>query len=511
MNAPYLLGVDIGTYSSKGVLVAAHTGEVVAEHSIEHALSMPGPGRVEHDAAQTWWGEFVSICRAVIASSGIDPKRIQGVGVSGIGPCVLPVDEAGQPLRQAILYGIDTRASHEIARLEQALGRDVIFKHSATHLSSSANGPKIVWVKDHEPEVYAKARWFLTSQSFIVLKLTGAAVMDHYTACTYAPLLDVAARQWRPGMDDLIVPTRNLPTVSWSCEIAGSVTRQASLETGLVEGTPVIAGTMDSAAEAISAGVTEFGDMMMMFGSSNSFILKTDRLVPTEQYWALNWLEPDSFAFVGGMSTVGSLTRWFRDQLSPLEVAAQESHGVNAYTGLARLLEASPPGAQGLIALPYFEGERTPMYDPDARGMFFGLTLKHTRADLYRALLEGVGFGIRHNMDGMLALGIVPRHILAIGGGVKNLAWMQTISDIANIEMSIPEQQVGSAYGDAFLAGIGVGLFSGVRDVRKWVRYVRRIKPNPESTSRYAPLYNIYRELYERTSSLMSRLAALER
>lgn len=511
MNPSYLLGVDIGTYSSKGVLVAAHTGDVVAEHSVEHTLSMPYPGWVEHDPDRTWWGEFVSICRTVIANAGIDPKHIQGVGVSGIGPCVLPVDEAGQPLRQAILYGIDTRASREIAQLEEALGRDEIFEHSATHLSSSANGPKIVWIKDHEPEVYAKARWFLTSQSFIVFKLTGNAVMDHYTACTYAPLLDVAARQWRAGMEDLIVPTRNLPTMSWSSEIAGSVTRRASLETGLLEGTPVIAGTMDSAAEAISAGVTEFGDMMMMFGSSNSFILKTDRLAPTEHFWALNWLEPDSFACVGGMSTVGSLTRWFRDQLSPLEVAAQGLHGVNAYTGLARLLEASPPGAQGLIVLPYFEGERTPMYDPDARGVFFGLTLKHTRADLYRALLESVGFGIRHNMDGMLAEGIVPRHILAIGGGVKNLAWMQTISDIANIEMSIPEQQVGSAYGDAFLAGIGVGIFSGVREVRKWVRYVKQITPNPESTARYTPLYGIYRELYARTSSLMGKLSALHR
>lgn len=511
MNTPYLLGVDIGTYSSKGVLVAAHSGAVVAEHSIEHALSMPCPGWVEHDPQHTWWGEFVSICRTVIANAGIDPKHIQGVGVSGIGPCVLPVDEAGQPLRQAILYGIDTRASSEIAQLEKALGRDEIFKHSATHLSSSANGPKIVWIKEHEPEVYARARWFLTSQSFIVLKLTGRAVMDQYTACTYAPLLDVATRQWRPGMEDLIAPTRSLPATSWSCEIAGAVTPQASLETGLAEGTPVIAGTMDSAAEAVSAGVTEFGDMMMMFGSSNSFILKTDQLAPTDQYWALNWLEPNSFAFVGGMSTVGSLTRWFRDQLSPLEVAAQETQGVNAYAGLARLLEASPPGAHGLIALPYFEGERTPMYDPDAKGVFFGLTLKHTRADLYRSLLESVGFGIRHNIDGMLAAGIGPKHILAVGGGVKNLAWMQTISDIANIEMSIPEQQIGSAYGDAFLAGVGVGLFSGVSEVRNWVRYVHHITPNPESTSRYAPLYGIYRELYEQTSGLMGKLSALYR
>lgn len=511
MNTSYLLGVDIGTYSSKGVLVDARTGNVLAEHSLEHTLSMPRPGWVEHDPQQTWWGEFTSICRTLIANAGVEAKHIQGVGVSGIGPCVLPVDADGQPLRPAILYGIDTRASQEISVLEHALGRDDVFKHSATHLSSSANGPKILWVKNHEPEVYAKARWFLTSQSFIVFKLTGNAVMDNYTACTYAPLLDVRTRQWRTGMDDLITPARNLPATSWSCEIAGYVTPQAALETGLPQGTPVIAGTMDSAAEAISAGVTEFGDMMMMFGSSNSFILKTDRLAPTDNYWALNWLEPNTFAFVGGMSTVGSLTRWFRDQLSPLELAAEQQHGLNAYASIASLLEFSRLGANGLIALPYFEGERTPMYDPDAKGMFFGLTLKHTRADMYRALLESVGFGIRHNFEGMLAEGLHPKHILAVGGGVKNLAWMQIISDIANIEMSIPEQQVGSAYGDAFLAGVGVGLFSGVSEVRKWVRYLHHITPNPEATARYAPLYAIYRDLYTQTSSLMSRLSALYR
>ena len=287
----------------------AETGHVISEHVIEHALSMPKPGWVEHDPDQIWWGEFVSICQEIVAKSGSRSEDIQGVGVSGIGPCVLPVDAAGNALRQAILYGIDTRASDEITFLEKTLGRQNIFKHSATHLSSSANGPKILWIKNHEPEVYSRARWFLTSQSYIVFKLTGRAVMDNYTACSYAPLLDVERMQWRAGMDDLIAPIHNLPDMSWSGEIAGTVTAEAAKQTGLKEGTPVITGTMDSAAEAISVGVAESGDMMMMFGSSNSFILKTDLLVPTDNYWALNWLEPGTFAFVGGMSTVGSLTR----------------------------------------------------------------------------------------------------------------------------------------------------------------------------------------------------------
>ena len=509
MSKSFLLGVDIGTYSSKGVLVEAATGNVIAEHTIEHTLSMPKPGWVEHDPDRTWWGEFVSICREILAKSDVAPQDIKGVGASGIGPCVLPVDSDGNPLRQAILYGIDTRASEEITILENALGKEDIFRYSATHLSASANGPKILWIRNHEPEVYARTRWFLTSQSYIVFKLTGRPVMDHYTASTYAPLLDLANRRWRDGMDDLITPVERLADTAWSGEIAGGVTEEAARQTGLQAGTPVIVGTMDASAEAISAGLADFGDMMMMFGSSNSFILKTDRLFPTDNYWAVNWLEPGSFAFVGGMSTVGSLTRWFRDNLSPLELAEQSTGGRNAYAAIAGLLNDSPPGARGLIALPYFEGERTPMYDPNARGVLFGLTLKHTRADIYRALLESIGFGICHNVDGMRAASIHAKRILGVGGGVKNLAWMQMISDIADIEMAIPGQQMGSSYGDAFLAGVGVGLFKDLGEIRKWVRYTHSIKPNPQRTAFYQPFYRIYRELYERTKGLMSDLTAL--
>jgi xylulokinase len=159
--------------------------------------------------------------------------------------------------------------------------------------------------------------------------------------------------------------------------------------------------------------------------------------------------------------------------------------------------------------LPYFSGERTPIYDPNARGVLFGLTLKHTRADIYRALLESVGFGIRHNVDGMRAASVYPKRILAVGGGTRNLAWMQMISDIASIEMAIPSQQIGSSYGDAFLAGVGVGLFSGLGEIRKWVRYTHYLIPDPEASAGYQPLYRIYRELYNQTRGLMSELSLL--
>ena len=506
----YLLGVDIGTYSSKGVLVNAGTGEVVSAHVIEHDLSMPRAGWVEHDADQVWWGEFTAICRQLLDTSGVNAKDVKGVGASGIGPCVLPVDEHGRPLRPAILYGIDTRAQEEIEQYEQALGKQKIYALSGSNLSSSSTGPKILWLKHHEPEIYARTRWFFTCQSYIVYRLTGQATVDVYTSGSYAPLMDVEKISWLDQEQLGINPRPALPKILWTCDVAGKITARAAGETGLAEGTPVITGTIDAAAEAISTGLSQVGDMMAMFGSSNSLIVRTEELVRTEKFWGLNWLEPRTYAVVGGMATVGSLTRWFRDNLSPLELRAQQQGGENAYAVLSKLLDQSPLGANGLLALPYFEGERTPLYDPDAVGVLFGLKLKHTRADIYRALLESVGFGIRHNMDMLLAEGVRSKRILAVGGGTMNLAWMQIISDIANVTMAIPEQQMGASFGDAFMAGVGVGIFQDLGQINRWVHHKQVIVPDAENHRRYDALYRIYIDLYQNTRGLMRDLAAFQ-
>jgi xylulokinase len=510
MPKQYLLGVDIGTYSSKGVLVDANTGEVVSSHEIEHGLSMPRPGWVEHDADESWWGEFSSICRHLLEAGGVKPSDVKGIGASGIGPCILPVDEYGKPLRPAILYGIDTRAQEEIEQYEQELGKEAIFALSGSNLSSSSSGPKILWIKHHEPEIYKKARWFFTCQSYIVYRLTGQAVVDVYSAGSYAPLMDVEKICWLDREQAGINPRAALPEMKWSSEIAGKITARAAAETGLAEGTPVVAGTIDAAAEAISTGLSKVGDMMAMFGSSNSLILRTNKFVHTQKFWGLNWLEPGTYAVVGGMATVGSLTRWFRDNFSPLELQAHQLNGKNAYAELSKLLDHSPLGANGLIALPYFEGERTPFNDRNATGVLFGLRLKHTRADVYRALLESVGFGIRHNMEMMLEEGMSPQQILAVGGGTRNLAWMQIIADIANVRMAIPEQQMGASYGDAFMAGVGVGIFKNLSEIGKWVHHNQVIEPRKDNHARYEHLYHLYIRLYQNNKGLMQDLASFQ-
>lgn len=506
----YLLGVDIGTYSSKGVLVTLE-GRVAASHVEEHTMSMPKPGWFEHDADAIWWRDFVVIVKALLEKSGIDPRKILGIGTSAIGSCVLPIDKDGTPLRPGILYGIDTRAAKEITYLDKVIGRKKIFENGGSHLTSQASGPKVLWIRNHEPEVYEKARYFLTSEAYLVHKLTGKDSIDVYTAAGYAPLFDVEHRCWIPEMGEHITPVERLPDIYWSCDVVGRVTPEAARVTGLAEGTPVIAGTTDAAAEAISAGVSEVGDMMMMFGSSIFFILKTASLIRTQSFWSSNFVEPDTYAFLGGMSTSGSLTRWFREEFGQPEVQAEKTGGANAYAALAELAAAAPPGAKGLVALPYFEGERTPIHDPKAKGVLFGLSLKHTRADIYRAILESVAYGIRHNVEGMAQEGVEAKRILAVGGGTKNLPWMQIVSDVAAIKMGVPEQQVGASYGDAFMAGVGVGVFSALTEVTQWVKMKHEILPNPKMRQAYEVNYRVFREVYEQTKGLMHRLADAER
>jgi xylulokinase len=500
----YLIGVDIGTGSSKGVLIEAKDGAVLAQSTIPHGVSLPQPGWVEQDAEKIWWGEFVQIVKDLLQESGVTPQKIIGVGVSGIGPCVLPVDEHFNPLRPAILYGIDTRATAEIEQYLQELGEEEVFRRAGCELSASAVAPKILWLHNNEPEVYQKTSWFLTCQNFIVARLTGVASIDNYTASTYSPIIDVEKRTWIDETVAGINPTAKLPDKYWTTDMIGGVTPDAARITGLYPGTPVIAGTIDAAAEAVSIGNYAAGDTMGMFGSSNSIITLTSTYTRSRTFWGLNWLFPDQYAVVGGMATVGSLTKWFLENIYTPDSEASDQ---NPYAQMAELLNMSVPGANNLVALPYFEGERTPINDPLARGAFFGLTLRHTQADLYRALLEAVGFGIRHNLESLADQGILVKFINAVGGGSKNQGWMQIIANIAGVDVRIPQGNSGASYGDAILAGIGVGVYENASQARIWDEAALVLKPDKTDKETYKRLYQVYHELYERTKPLLPLLS----
>ena len=508
MSSDFLLGIDIGTYESKGT-IADRVGNVVAQAAVPHDVSMPRPGWAEHDADGVWWNDFCHLCHVLFERSGLCGDDIAAVGCSTIAACVLPVNKRGQPLRPGILYGIDTRATAQIRALEGEVGADTIFQVCGNALSAQSAGPKIRWLRDAEPDVFRQAHKFLTGSSYLVYRLTGTYVVDFYTSWSFGPLLNVKELRWDPDMCGVVVEESRLPRLAWTTEVAGAVTPSAAQETGLAVGTPVIVGTADASAEAVSVGVMAPGQLMLMYGSTMFFIQVTESLLVDERLWAGVYLFPGTYALVAGMATSGSITRWFRDNFAHAETAEEQSTGRSAYAQLADSVVAIPEGAGGLIVLPYFAGERTPLNDPLARGVIAGLTLAHTRSHVYRAILEGTAYGAKHNLDVMRELGRTPEDVIAVGGGTRNRAWVQIVSDVTGLPQRIPAESIGASYGDAFLAGCGIGVIEDSSDIDAWVKTVDRVEPRAEAHETYQEYYALYRELYESSKDQIHALAHL--
>lgn len=497
----YFMGIDIGTFESKGVLIDADA-RVVAYQTCPHVMEAPQPGYAEHDAEGVWWHDFCTISRALIAESGVDPKAIEAVAPSGIGPCCLPVDEELRPLRKGILYGIDVRAAKEIEALNAQIGPDAILDRYGSPLTTQSAGAKILWIKNNEPDIYARTAKFLTCSSYLAGKLTGVCSIDRYTAATFIPLYSIEDEDWEKDLRG-ICRRDQLADCYWTDEVVGTVHEQAARETGLAVGTKVTAGTADASAEGFSAGVTQPGDMMIMYGSSIFIIHMVDKLVKDSRVWGSPYMFKGTYAIAAGMSCSGTLTRWFRDNFAVDIFERAEREGKNPYAEMMKLAEGVPAGSDGLVVLPYFSGERTPINDPEAKGMIFGLNLLHTRGHIYKAILEGIGYGINQHFEIFRERGVETRNVMAVGGGVKNPVWLQAVSDICGVEQKYVEIEIGAAYGDALLAALGTGHFKSVEEVSGLLKLKGRVVPDARNHAIYAPLARKYGELYQATRAIM--------
>ncbi|GAB3284354.1 FGGY-family carbohydrate kinase [Parasphingorhabdus pacifica] len=488
-----LLGIDIGTASSKGVLVTAD-GRIIARASRPHETSHPHPGWVEHDAESVWWADFRALVGELLPEA--EGRTLAGLGVSGIGPVLLPADGGGNPLRPAILYGVDTRATAEIDELTREFGADEILRRGGSALSSQAVGPKIRWLAKHEPDVFERTEMLLMCSSYLVHRLTGRYVLDQHSASQCDPLYDLAARDWSREWAERVAPGVPLPELSWPTEVVGKVGARAAAETGLPEGLPVTAGTIDAWAEATSVGVREPGDVMLMYGSTMFFVQVLTDPRPHPNLWGTSGAFPDTYTLAAGMATSGAVTDWFRKLVD------------GEFATLVEQAGRVPAGSRGLLLLPYFAGERTPIFDPDARGIIAGLTTDHGRAELYRAALEGIGYGVRHNLEAMGDAGALAERLVGVGGGTRGGLWTRIVSDITGRDQQIPAETVGAAFGDALLAGIGTG--AAVRP-DEWNPVATTVHPEPANTERYDAFYQHYRELYESTVRTAHFLAAEQR
>lgn len=494
-----LLGIDIGTYSSKGVLVT-QDGTLLRTHVVEHEMAVPRPAWAEQDADRVWWADVVAICRTLLDGSPYRGADVGGVAVSAIGPCLLPLDAGGRPLRPGILYGVDARADEEIELLNLQLGEQAVFEFSGMNFSSQAVGPKLLWLQRHEPDVWRQATHFTTASSYLVLKLTGERVIDRHTASHFMPLMDIRTLEWSDRFAGTLIALDKLPRLGWSDELAGTVSASGAAETGLQVGTPVAVGAVDALSEAISVGVVQPGDLMLMYGSTAFFILVQAAPTPDKRLWTVAGAYAGQYNLAAGMATTGSLTRWFRD------VLAADLPRAAAYDTLFQEAAQVSPGADGLLVLPYFSGERTPLNDPKARGAIFGLTLAHLRQHIYRAVLEGIAYGIRHNLETFEAIGANVSRVVAVGGGTKGATLLQIVSDVTGLAQTVPATTIGASYGDAFLAGLVSGLLTHA-DLATWVATGNKITPNSDLKSLYDQRYADYRLLYARTADIAHHLS----
>ncbi len=490
------LGIDIGTFESKGVLVD-ETGHIVAQAFRPHQMIVPQAGWAEHRAEMDWWGDFVFIAKLLLADSHVKPEEIKAIAASAIGPCMLPLDGAGTPVMNGVLYGVDTRAAEEITLLNRDIGADTILARCGNALTSQSVGPKILWLRRQRADLWAKTAKIVTATTYLTWKLTGRYVIDHYTAANFSPLYDIAKLNWCFDLAE-ICPPAMLPDLMWSGEIAGHITAEAASATGLAMGTPVTCGTIDAAAEAVSVGVAAPGDMMMMYGSTIFIIEIAARRLTDPRLWHAPWLVPGQHAAMAGLATSGTLTHWLRDTF------ARDLPKDSAFATLTAEADASPPGAKGLICLPYFSGERTPLHDAQAKGAFFGLNLTHDRGDLYRAALEGIASATRHITDTYVEAGSPPKRVLAVGGGTKNRPWMQATSDLTGLDQAVCRIITGASYGDAYLAALATGL-AQPGDIAKWNPVDTTVQATAHPA--YAKQYPIFRRLYEQTKHLMAELS----
>jgi xylulokinase len=479
------VGIDIGTSASKGVLVTSD-GTVRHRATRPHAVSTPAPGRFEHDAENVWWRDFVDIARELVRAA--DGERLNGLAVSGIGPCLLPADAAGAPLRPAILYGVDTRATVEISELTDLFGGDEILRRGGSPLTSQAVGPKLRWLAVNEPHVWARTRMLLMASSFLVHRLTGRYVLDHHSASQCSPLYDLGRREWAEDWASVVVPGLPLPELVWPTEVVGRVSKAAFHATGLPAGLPVTAGTVDAWAEATSVGVREPGDAMVMYGTTMFLVQVVDQPRPHPGLWTTSGVFPGTSTLAAGMATSGAVTDWLRGLVG------------GSFEDLVARAAEVPAGSRGLLVLPYFAGERTPLFDPSARGVIAGLTLSHGAGELYRAVLEGIAYGVRHNLEAMTAAGGAARRLVAVGGGTQGGLWTQIVSDVTGLPQQLTRESIGASLGDAMLAASACGA-----DVSGWNPVVHTVRPDPGRP--YEQCYARYRELYPATVDITHFLA----
>ena len=498
---PYLLGIDIGTSACK-LAVFDREGRVAAMTNEAYPVYYPEEGWAEQDP-EDWYKAVCRACRRMLTENGIDPQLIAGIGIDGQSWSAIPVDKEGRVLARTPIW-MDTRAADICDRLKEKIGEEEIFRVAGNSLQPSYTTAKILWFRDHMPEIYGKIDKILQSNSYIGYRLTGA--MTHDISQGYGlHCFSMQTGCWDEEMcEKLEIPVEFLPPIVPCDQIIGTVTEQAAEESGLAPGTPVAAGGLDAACGTLGAGVIHPGETQEQGGQAGGMSICMDTYKADPRLILGYHVVPGQWLLQGGTTGGGGVMRWFEQEFAGEERLLKETTGISSLDALNRIAEKVSPGCDGMVFLPYMAGERSPIWNPKAKGVFYGLDFSKTKGHFVRACMEGVAFALRHNLEAAEEAGAKVDVLRAMGGSANSLLWTQIKADVTGKPIVVPSSDTATTLGAAILAGVGTGFYKDYEEaVRLTVHETRRHEPDPEKKEIYDKAYGLYRSVYENLKALM--------
>lgn len=503
----YLIGTDIGTMGTKTVLVDAE-GKVHGEAFREYGVLTPQQGWAEQWPIP-WTKAALETIKQTITDSGVNPVDVAGVCISALyGGSGIPVDKDFNPIRPCLIWA-DRRANEECKWVREKIGAEELYKVTGNVIDPYYGYTKMIWVREKEPENWAKIHRFETPHAYVIRQITGEENIDYSSAGNYGGIFNLKKRGWSiEMMEELGIPREFFPEkILSSEEIVGEVTGEAAKATGLAKGTPICAGGIDACLSTLAGGAIEDGDLASMLGTSmcNGVVSHKHRISPKMiNYPYVVKGQEYTYSFTG-ISTAGYCVRWFRDELGAGELEAQKRTGESAYKQLDKLASKVPLGSGDLLFLPHMMvGERAPFWDEYLRGAYLGLGVYHTRAHMFRAVLEGVAYAMRYSIDAARDAGVKINRATLVDGGASSPLWRQIVADVTDTEMSYIPNTLGAPTGDAILAGLGTGVLKDHKVIEEWIGEKHPTTPNPENVVKYQRLYKIYVESLNRLSPVYS-------
>lgn len=507
-----LLGIDLGTTGVKAALFASDDGRVLADAFLDYPLYHPHPGWAEQQPAE-WWQATISAikyCLERAASLGVRPQDVRGVGLSGQMHGVVLLDEQQQVLRPCIIWA-DQRSDAQCRWMTERVGAEQLISYVSNPALTGFSAPKLLWIRDNEPELFARARTMLLPKDYIRYRLTGVLAMEISDAAGTC-LLDVKQGAWSQQVLKAIeLDPSLLPPVVPADAASGAITEEVGVLTGLPAGIPVAGGGADNACGAVGNGVVTPGLALISVGTSGIVLAhattpQVDTSGPVPRVHTFNHAVPGAWYLMGVTQGAGLSMRWVRDNIGLPEHALERWTGADAYETLAREAALVAPGSEGLIFLPYLQGERTPHLDAYARGGWIGLTASHDRRHLIRSVMEGVAFSLKDCMAIIREQGLRLEQVRATGGGAKSSLWRQIIADVLETELVTTNSSEGPAFGAALLAGVTSGVYTSVPEAcAQTVRILERTEPNPKTAPAYRQAYDTYRALYPALKPIISK------